>query len=221
MSDRSHPVTLSRVVLALTLVFFCRTASFAQSEAIRWYAELYEENPDYIVAYVDIHALPTNQYLTNVSFDVAIQGQGESVSTETFRFTDSSLARLASGVVHRKYFRHSSGPARTARGRILRYMVGVEGAILKSALSSRKSSPRFSISDTRLVGQRPSAAGRTRFSLTDWLGEYDFFDDGLGPITLKLAATEGRLRQTGLVCDNRGHYRRQGQHTVPPDSERE
>ena len=151
--------------------------AIAQQDKVGWYAELYLENPDYIVVRIDLRGLPTNRYIEDVSFEVTFHDAQSWVAEQNFDFTDSGLRRLRGGVVHERYFEHSYGFAQSAKGGDLFYTISTQGLMLGPPPSGRptggrsgavpkerkRSGDRIQTSDIQLSGAlpRPRSSRRT------------------------------------------------------------
>lgn len=156
----------------------------APARALDWYAEVFADNTDFIVVTVDATDLPTNVYLSDVSFEVTFLGKGaEQLGRQTFEFTDSELREVDKGR-HRKYVQHSfSGVGRVA-GEHLDYIRHVLGG-KADELRTPPPPVRGAIPSTgkpltglqaRVVGTAPAPrAAPPQFNFN---GVYDMVHDG-------------------------------------------
>lgn len=100
----------------------------AISSAQRWYAELYDNNRDYVEVTIDLRDIP--DAIEDVAFRVMFFNGLNMFGTQLFDFTDDQVPSLQKGLVHRKYFRHEHRSATQARGEILMYTTVRRGAFV-------------------------------------------------------------------------------------------
>jgi hypothetical protein len=114
----------------------------AEPDGIKWYAELYPQNTDYIEVTINTLGMKEGEYLENVRFDVTFyDAQNNPIKEEDFYFTDANVTSFERGN-HRRWFKHSYTSAKFARGGTLNYTLAPYGGKPDAPTERRPGSTR-------------------------------------------------------------------------------
>ena len=84
------------------------------SLALEWRSDLHSDNPEYVTVIIKTE-LPIKNVTVRIDF---FDNQEQKLGSQDFRFTNDELVLLHPGV-HRRFFHHTYGAARLARGDVL------------------------------------------------------------------------------------------------------